>query len=57
LLFWIGNSLVAYSCKKTAENLNYKCEYSVWTGCILENSKGHKFLLDQLRNLQVQEEE
>lgn len=50
-------TLDTISCKKTAEKLNYKCEYSIWTGCVLENAKGHKFLLEQLRNLQLQEVE
>lgn len=51
----IAFSIDNFSCKKTAEKLNYNYEYSIWAGCILENAKGHKFLLEQLRNLQIQE--
>lgn len=40
-----------FSCHKTAKTLNYSCEYSIWTGCVLENKNGDKFLLDQLREM------
>lgn len=51
LLVWIGISWDAYSCKKTAEKLNYKYEYSAWTECILQDTNGKKFLLKQLREI------
>jgi hypothetical protein len=41
----------AYSCKKTAEKLDYKYEYSVWTGCVLQDTNDKKFLLEQLREI------
>lgn len=45
----------AYSCKKTSEKLDYKYEYNVWTGCILQDTNGKKFLLDQLRELKMRD--
>ena len=37
------------SCNKTATAIGYKSEYSVWTGCVVENPDGKKMLLEQLR--------
>lgn len=51
IITWLFIRIDAYSCKKTAEKLNYKCEYSVWTGCVLQDTNGKKFLLDQLREI------
>ena len=41
----------AISCSKTAEVLGYKCQYSIWTGCVIEKPNGEKFLLEQLRDI------
>lgn len=53
LVSWLLISLDSYSCRKTAESLGYGYEYSVWTGCILRDTNGKKFLLDQLRELKM----
>ena len=39
-----------YSCYRTAQKLNYKYDFSFWTGCILDDGQ-HKFLLEQLREI------
>ena len=41
----------AISCSKTTEVLGYKCQYSIWTGCVVEKPNGEKFLLEQLRDI------
>ena len=41
----------AISCSKTAEVLDYKYQYSIWTGCVVEKPNGEKFLLEQLRDI------
>ena len=41
----------AISCSKTAEVLDYKYQYSIWTGCVVEKPNGEKFLLEQLRDV------
>lgn len=51
VLTWLVIAADTYSCKKTAEKLDYKYEYSVWTGCVLQDTNGKKFLLDQLREV------
>lgn len=56
LIFLIAILIFAYfidniSCHKTAKTLSYSCEYSIWTGCVLENKNGDKFLLKQLRKM------
>lgn len=40
------------TCHKTAEKLNYSCEYNIWTGCVFTDKKGKKFLLEQLREVE-----
>ena len=47
----IGYTLDNISCHKVAKKLNYSCEYSIWTGCVLENNNNKKFLLEQLRQV------
>ena len=49
-VFGIVYSIDKYSCYKTAQKLNYKYDYSIWTGCILDDGQ-HKFLLEQLREI------
>ena len=39
-----------YSCSQTAIKLSYKYEYSIWTGCVLDDGN-RKFLLEQLREV------
>ena len=50
IMLQIGFLLDATTCTKTAQKLNYKYEYSIWTGCVLDDGK-HKFLLEQLRKV------
>ena len=49
-IFGIAYGVDKYSCYKTAQKLNYKYDYSIWTGCILDDGQ-HKFLLEQLREI------
>ena len=49
-LYWLDN----ISCNKTAEKLGYKAEYSFFTGCVITDKQGYKFLLDQNRRIEVQ---
>ena len=56
LVFLVAMFIFAYftsnvSCHKTAETLNYSCEYNIWTGCVLTEPNGRKFLLEQLREV------
>ena len=53
LLFVLGLIVVGIdktTCYKTAKKLNYQCEYSVWTGCVVIKSNDEKALLKQLRD-------
>lgn len=47
--YWLDN----ISCNKTAEKLGYKGEYSFFTGCVVTDKQGYKFLLDQNRRIEV----
>ena len=38
------------SCEQTSKVLGYKCQYSIWTGCIVETKNGN-MLLEQIRNV------
>lgn len=51
--YWLDN----ISCNKTAEKLNYKGEYSFFTGCVMTDKQGHKFLLNQNRRIEVQNDD
>ena len=46
----VGFIVDKYSCSQTATKLSYKYEYSVWTGCVLDDGN-RKFLLEQLREV------
>ena len=50
LIIFLGYSLDKTTCTRTAQKLGYKYEYSIWTGCVLDDGK-HKFLLEQLRKV------
>ena len=50
-LYMLGIKCEKKSCYKIAKTLNYKCEYSIWTGCVLTDKNNKKFLLEQLRQV------
>lgn len=39
-------------CKEIAKRFNYKYEFTLFTGCILEKPNGNKFLLEKLRSIE-----
>lgn len=39
------------TCHITAKKLNYKCEYDIFAGCIIEKENGKKVLLRQMREM------
>lgn len=43
--------LDAFSCSQKAKALEFKSEYSIFTGCVVTKSDGTKILLEQLRNI------
>lgn len=51
-LFILSYHLEKISCHKVAETFGYKCVFTVWTGCVLEDNNGKKFLLEQLRKVE-----
>lgn len=40
------------SCKEISKIFNYKYEYTLFTGCILEKPNGNKFLLKKLYSVE-----
>lgn len=40
------------SCNVKASALGYKCEYNLFSGCVLTKSNGKKVLLEQLRDFE-----
>ena len=47
---FIGIQMDKYSCERTASELGYKCQYSIWTDCLVIKDDGSKVLLKQLRD-------
>jgi len=40
------------SCNAKANSLGYKCEYHIFSGCVLTKPNGKKVLLEQLRDFE-----
>ena len=40
------------SCNAKASALGYKCEYNLFSGCVLTKPNGKKVLLEQLRDFE-----
>ena len=40
------------SCNAKASALGYKCEYHIFSGCVLTKPNGKKVLLEQLRDFE-----
>ena len=47
-----GSVMGFISCHAKANALGYKCEYRLFSGCVLEKPNGKKVLLEQLRDFE-----
>ena len=41
-----------YRCSEVGKTLNYKTEWSYWTGCVVTKPDGSKVLLKQMRDME-----
>lgn len=48
-IFFIGFKSEELRCTTKAKALDYKCEWGIWQGCVLEKPNGDKILLEKLR--------